>query len=77
MALHDTYRWNAPVVRIRQPALRALAGLGRAVAAGVKRVQYGQMVAVLNRLQDDQLAAIGVRRRDIPAQARRLIYEHE
>lgn len=43
-------------------------------AAGVRRVQSGRMLVMLNRLNDAQLAAISLRRRDIPAGAHRLIY---
>jgi len=46
----------------------------RNVATGVKNVQFGQMQSVLNRLNDDQLAQFGLRRSDIPAYARQMIY---
>lgn len=61
-----------------QPApafARLLLRMGHGMAAAVKRVQYGQMVAVLNQMTDEQLDMIGLPRRDIPAHARRLIYE--
>lgn len=49
--------------------------IGRKGSTGVKFVQFGQMQSVLNRLSDQQLAQIGVRRSDIPAYARQLIYD--
>lgn len=48
--------------------------LGRALQRGVKRLQYGQMISVLNRLPESRLKDAGLRRRDIPDHARRAIY---
>jgi uncharacterized protein YjiS (DUF1127 family) len=65
-------------------ALRARAGgpgiarrAGSALAAALKRLEYGRMMQALERLPDHELAAIGLRRADIPAFARRLIYESD
>jgi hypothetical protein len=74
MTFQESTIWRGPALRIRRPALGALAGVGRALAAGVRRMQYGQMLVVLTRLNDAQLAAISLRRCDIPARAHRLIY---
>jgi len=78
MTMIDTIRHAPPAL---QPALRPapalgrlLARAGRATASAVRRLQYGQMVAALNHLSDENLAEIGLRRRDIPARARSLIY---
>lgn len=56
------------------PALTAGIGIGRWLRAALKAVQYGQMVSVLNRLPDECLAQAGLRRSDIPRQARRAVY---
>lgn len=65
-------------------AVRALATVrgiarraGRALPAALKQLEYGRMMQVLRRLPDKELAAIGLRRADIPAYARRLIYESD
>ena len=42
--------------------------------AGLKMLQYGQMISVLNRLPDSYLAESGLQRRDIPELARRAVY---
>jgi uncharacterized protein YjiS (DUF1127 family) len=41
---------------------------------GLKALQYGQMIAALNRLPDTYLDETGLRRRDIPEHARRAVY---
>lgn len=56
------------------PTLRAGVGIGRRLRSALKAVQYGQMVSVLNRLPDEYLAQAGLRRSDIPRQARRSVY---
>lgn len=56
---------------------RAGASIGRKLGAGLKAVQYAQMIAVMNRLPDDHLDRAGLRRADIPAQARLAIYGEE
>jgi uncharacterized protein YjiS (DUF1127 family) len=56
------------------PALHPGIGIGRRLRAALKAIQYGQMVSVLNRLPDEHLAEAGLRRSDIPAQARRSVY---
>lgn len=66
-----------PAVRPAPAFARLLRRTGRRIAAAVKRLQYGQMVAALDRLRDDDLDAIGLRRPDIPARARFLIYGQE
>jgi uncharacterized protein YjiS (DUF1127 family) len=53
---------------------RAGSTVGRKVRAGLKALQYAQMIAVMNRLPDDYLAKAGLRRGDIPEHARRAIY---
>jgi hypothetical protein len=53
---------------------RAGAIVGRKLGAGLKAVQYAQMIAVMNRLPDDHLEKAGLRRADIPEQARLAIY---
>ena len=47
------------------------------LAAALKAVQYARMVSVLHRLSDSQLVSAGLRRRDIPEHARRLIYSDD
>lgn len=47
--------------------------LYRNAAAGIRRIQFGQMQAVLHRLNDAQLDQIGIQRSEIPEYARRLI----
>jgi uncharacterized protein YjiS (DUF1127 family) len=56
------------------PLLRAGSSLGRKVAAGLRALQYAQMISVLNRLPDDHLVKVGLRRSDIPEHARRAVY---
>jgi len=41
---------------------------------GLKAIQYGQMISVLNRMPDILLNDIGLRRSDIPEHARRAVY---
>ncbi len=53
---------------------RAGSSVGRKFGAGLKALQYAQMIAVMNRLPDDHLAKAGLRRGDIPEHARRAIY---
>lgn len=48
--------------------------LRRHLGAGLKRLQYGQMISVLNRLPDSYLAEAGLQRRDIPEHARQAVY---
>ncbi len=43
-------------------------------ARGLKALQYGQMVSVLNRMPDTFLKEAGLRRSDIPDFARRAVY---
>ena len=57
-----------------EPGRRRLADLVRGLRAGLRAVQYGQMVSVLNRLPDRQLKEAGLRRSDIPEHARRAVY---
>lgn len=59
---------------IEWPMPRAVALLGRSLGNGMRHIQYGQMVSVLNRLPDSCLAEAGLRRRDIPDHARRAVY---
>jgi uncharacterized protein YjiS (DUF1127 family) len=60
--------------RIEESGLRLRSPLGRILRAVLRNVQYGQMVAVLNRLPDVYLKQAGLRRCDIPEHARRLVY---
>ncbi len=53
---------------------RALAGLRDRASAILKGVEYTQTVRALDSLPDHVLATAGLRRRDIPDHARRLIY---
>ena len=53
---------------------RAGSSVGRKFGAGLKALQYAQMIAVLNRLPDTYLDEAGLRRCDIPEQARLAIY---
>lgn len=48
--------------------------LGGRMATGLRRIQYGQMVSVLNQLPDIYLQEAGIRRCDIPEHARRAVY---
>ncbi len=53
-------------------------GFGRAVLRGVKMMQYGRMLSVLNASSDRQLEAMGITRADIPRHAAHLIdYEYD
>ena len=63
--------------RTAGPGLRALSTFARGLGAGLRAVQYGQMVSVLNRLPDRHLKEAGLRRSDIPEHARRAIYGEE
>ena len=45
-----------------------------AFSRGLKGLQYGQMISVLNRLPDTYLKQAGLRRPDIPDFARRAVY---
>ena len=45
-----------------------------ALSRGLKGLQYGQMISVLNRLPDTYLNEAGLRRPDIPDFARRAVY---
>lgn len=56
---------------------RAGSSVGRKLGAGLQAVQYAQMIAVMNRLPDDYFEKAGLRRADIPEQARRAIYGEE
>jgi uncharacterized protein YjiS (DUF1127 family) len=75
MTLHEPYHLAVPAAtptrRIAGQAVR----LGNRITAVVKAMQYARMKSVLHQLTDEQLAAIGVRRPDIPAYAYSLIYE--
>lgn len=51
--------------------------IGKRLVAVLKRLQCARMREVLSKLSDEQLAEIGLRRKDIPAYAYRLIYEAE
>lgn len=44
------------------------------LSRGLKVIQYGQMISVLNRMPDTYLKEAGLRRRDIPEHARRAVY---
>jgi len=74
MAIQQTIQWPASVNPARHGLRRLTRRCGQALSRAVRRVQYGQMVSVLIRLPDQQLAQIGIRRSDIPAYARKLIY---
>ncbi len=56
---------------------RAGSSAGRKFGAGLQALQYAQMIAVMNRLPDDYLEKAGLRRADIPEQARQAIYGEE
>ena len=49
-------------------------GLFSKLSAGIKVVQYSRMVQALSGLSDDQLAEIGLTRKDIPAHAQKCVY---
>lgn len=49
-------------------------GLGARLRAGMRAMQYGQMLRALASLTDDQLRQTGLRREDIPSVAHRAIY---
>ena len=53
---------------------RAWSAPFRKLSAGMKALQYARMVSVMHRLSDSHLAKAGLRRSDIPEQARRSIY---
>ena len=55
----------------------ARSSVGRKMGAGLQALQYAQMIAVLNRLPDEYLEEVGLRRADIPEHARRAIYGDE
>lgn len=59
---------------IDSPVLRASSAVYRSLWAGLKGLQYGQIVSVLNRLPDTYLKDAGLERRDIPERARRSVY---
>lgn len=60
--------WPIPWVK------RRAARLGKGLGAAIKRAQVARMQSVLSELTDEQLAGIGVRRRDIPDYAASLIH---
>ena len=56
------------------PIAGTFAALGRHLGAGLKRLQYGRMISLLDRLPDLYLAKAGLQRRDIPERARQAVY---
>lgn len=60
--------------RIEEAASRIASAIRRKAGAGLRHVQYCQMVSVLNRLPDIHLRQAGLRRSDIADYARRSIY---
>ena len=75
MATTRPYSMPEILDRLGHTIISAASALRRHVATGVKHVQFAQMQSVLNRLSNQQLAQIGVQRSDIPAYARKLIYD--
>lgn len=75
MTLHDTFGSNLTTTSPRNWLGRHATALWRGLVAGVNRMQYARMVAVMNEMSDEHLAAIGKQRSDIPAYAHELIYE--
>ena len=73
MTAYD-HRLASAASSITAPLSRAVSSLARSVGAGLRRVQYAQMVSVLHRMSDRHLNDAGIRRRDIPELARRLVY---
>jgi uncharacterized protein YjiS (DUF1127 family) len=59
---------------IETPLHRARTALVRRLGAGLRHLQYGQMISVLNRLPDTYLNEAGLRRCDIPGHAGRAVY---
>ena len=60
--------------RFKGPIAGTFTVLGRHHGAGLKRLQYGRMISVLDRLPDLYLAKAGLQRRDIPERARQAVY---
>jgi uncharacterized protein YjiS (DUF1127 family) len=74
MQAHPTYPLTAPARQREDGRPRPIDRLGRRLAAIIRRVQYGQMIRALDQLPGHVLAELGLRRRDIPDHAHRLIY---
>lgn len=75
MTTLGTYPLAAPDSRGHGAGASTFRRLARRLAAALKLVQYGRQVQALSQLPDHLLADIGLRRSEIPAYARRLIYE--
>lgn len=73
MAITRQHSISAITDRLGFRINRVVSALYRNAAAGIRRIQFGQMQAVLHRLNDAQLDQIGIRRSEIPEYARRLI----
>lgn len=56
------------------PATNRWRRIGAALGRGLRHLQYARMVRALNEIPDAQLAEAGLRRDEIQARARRLIY---
>ena len=62
---------------MNQPAARKFTifdGILSKLSTGMKTVQYGRMLEALSGLTDEQLEAINLTRKDIPAHAHYCIY---
>jgi hypothetical protein len=74
MTISHTIRQAAPDIQTAPALSRLLGRTARGLATALKRMQYGQMVAALNRLSDQDRAPLGVRRGELAVHAHRLIY---
>jgi uncharacterized protein YjiS (DUF1127 family) len=75
MTLHETFNAHVTTASPRCWLRRWVVSMRQDLVAAGKRLQYVRMKSVLQQLSNQQLAAIGLRRRDIPAYAYSLIYE--
>lgn len=67
---HTTSKLNPATEQFRGFGLR----FWHKLSSAMLRLQYGQMVSVLNRLPEEHLRNIGLRRCDIPEYAHKLVY---
>ena len=71
------HRFDTTATAFGTFARRTCRWFGGGLGAGLRAMQYGQMVSVLNQLPDIHLKEAGLRRSDIPEHARRAVYGTE
>jgi uncharacterized protein YjiS (DUF1127 family) len=64
---------NTAPLHAPSPAAGFAQRIGAAFSNGINRMQIARMASVLSAMSDDQLAAIDLKRRDIPQRAADLV----